>query len=201
MSGVAGARVRALPVDGIVAWVSDVERGVPLSIDGVKAHDAVVEAALETGSTPVPARLGQRFASDEACRDALVRQSSSVESLLTTMQGFVEMTLILTPSTKRMIRELEPVLPEMFEEGGPGAGKRYLESLRAREEATGAVRRALDVLQQRLGQAAEPFVRRSAMQENLARMPFRRFRICAARCRGCLQGSRQAGPSDGRVRF
>src|SRR3954462_9693653 len=104
LSGVSGARVRALPIERVVAWVCDVERGVPLSIDGVKAHDAVVEAALETGSTPVPARFGQRFASDDACRDALVRQSSSVESLLATMQGLVEMTVILTPSTKQMIR-------------------------------------------------------------------------------------------------
>ena len=31
------------------------------------------------------------------------------------MQGLVEMTIIITPSTRRMIRELEPVIPEMFE--------------------------------------------------------------------------------------
>src|SRR5689334_14054381 len=113
LSGLAGAAVRALPVDGMVAWVSDIERGVPVSVDGVRAHDAVVEAALETGSTPVPARFGQRFDNDDACRDALVRQAPSVESLVSTMQGFVEMTLILTPSTRRMIRDLEPVLPDM----------------------------------------------------------------------------------------
>src|ERR1051326_2538720 len=81
LSGVAGARVRELPVDHLVAWVSDVERGMPVSIDGVKAHDAVVEAALETGSTPVPARFGQRFADDDACRAALSSRAASVESL------------------------------------------------------------------------------------------------------------------------
>ena len=74
--------VRALPVDGIVAWVSDVERGVPVSIDGVRAHDAVVEAALETGATPVPARFGQRFDNDDACRAALASRAASVETLL-----------------------------------------------------------------------------------------------------------------------
>jgi hypothetical protein len=173
LSGVAGAAVRALPFEGLVAWVSDAERGVPLSIDGVKAHDAVVEAALETGLTPVPARFGQRFDDDAACRAAIERRAPSVETLLATMQGFVEMTLLLAPSTKRMIRDLEPVLPEMAEETGPGIGKRYLESLRAREAATGAVRQALDSLGQRLADAAQRFVRKSAVQEQLARMPFR----------------------------
>ena len=79
LSGVAGARVRAIPVDGVVAWVSDVERDVPVSVEGVRAHDAVVEAALEMGSTPVPARFGQRFADDAACRDALSSRAASVE--------------------------------------------------------------------------------------------------------------------------
>lgn len=160
-------------MDGLVAWVSDIERGVPLSIDGVKAHDAVVEAALETGSTPVPARFGQRFENDDACRDALVKQASSVESLLSTMQGFVEMTLILTPSTRKMLRDLEPVLPDMAEGDEPGVGRRYLESLRAREAATGAIRGALDVLSEHLTLVTRPFVERSATQENLGQMPFR----------------------------
>src|SRR5262245_60128268 len=104
LSGLAGARVRALPVDGLVAWVSDVAREMPVSLDGVHAHDAVVEAALETGSTPVPARFGQRFDDDDACRAALANRSMSVESLLADVQGFVEMTLIITPSTRRMLR-------------------------------------------------------------------------------------------------
>ncbi|HET7135278.1 MAG TPA: GvpL/GvpF family gas vesicle protein, partial [Casimicrobiaceae bacterium] len=64
LMGVDGGEVRALPVNGLVAWVSDVERNVPVSIDGVKAHDAVVEAALGLGATPLPARFGQRFAGD-----------------------------------------------------------------------------------------------------------------------------------------
>src|SRR5438105_2809751 len=91
LNGLAGERVRALLVDSVVAWVSDVARAVPISVDGVRAHDAVVEAALETGSTPVPARFGQRFDSDDACRDALRNRAASVESLVADVQGFVEM--------------------------------------------------------------------------------------------------------------
>src|SRR6187397_2640156 len=100
LTGVEGGSVRALPVDHLVAWVSDVQRDIPVSIDGVRAHDAVVEAAFETGSTPVPARFGQRFANDDACAAALISRGPSVESLLASMQGFVEMTIIITPSTR-----------------------------------------------------------------------------------------------------
>jgi hypothetical protein len=173
LSGLSGARVRALPVEGIVAWVSDVQRELPVSIDGVRAHDAVVEAALETGTTPAPARFGQRFKDDEACRAALSSRALSVESLLSTIQGFVEMTLIITPSTRRMLRDLQPVIPEMLEPPTRGAGRQYLETLQAREAATGAIRTAIDKVASALTAAAEPFARRTAVHEQLTRLPFR----------------------------
>jgi hypothetical protein len=171
--GLAGARVRALPVDEIVAWVSDVEREVRVSVEGVRAHDAVVEAALQTGTTPVPARFGQRFRDDDACRAALSSRVASVETLLATIQGFVEMTLIITPSTRRMLRDLQPVIPELLEPSLHGAGRHYLETLQAREAATGAVRSAMDDLAGALNAAVEPLVRRSAVHEQLTRLPFR----------------------------
>jgi hypothetical protein len=173
LSGVEGERVRALPVNGLVAWVSDVARGVPVTVDGVKAHDAVVEAALETGSTPVPARFGQRFDDDEACRAALNSRGTTVETLLATMQGLVEMTLLITPSTRRMIRDLEPVMPDMFDPSTGGVGRQYLEKLRRREMATGAVAHAADDLAERLNAAAMPFVRRAAVHQAVTPLPLR----------------------------
>lgn len=173
LRGIDGARVRSIEMDGLVAWISDAERGVPVSIDGVRAHDAVVEAALETGVTPVPARFGQEFASDEACRGALESYSDSVTSLLANMQGFVEMTLILTPSTRRMLRDLEPGIPAMIDPERPGAGRDYMESLRAREAATGSVRRSLDSLAQQLTDATKAFVRRRAVHDQVTRLPLR----------------------------
>jgi hypothetical protein len=173
LSGLAGARVRALPVDGIVAWVSDVRRALGVSVEGVRAHDAVVEAALETGTTPVPARFGQRFKDDDACRAALSSRATSVETLLSTIQGFVEMTLIITPSTRRMLRDLQPVIPEMVDPPAIGIGRRYLETLQAREAATGALRSAIDKVANALNAAAKPFVHRAAVHEQLTRLPFR----------------------------
>lgn len=181
LSGVEGGRVRALPVDGLVAWVSDVPREVPVSVDGVRAHDAVVEAALETGSTPVPARFGQRFADDDACRTALASRAESVESLVSTMQGFVEMTIIITPSTRRMLRDLEPVIPEMLDSATPGAGRRYLETLRGREAATGAIHHATAELAAQVTEATKPYVRRSAVHQVAAPLPLRTISHLVAR--------------------
>jgi hypothetical protein len=161
LHGIDSGLVRALPVDGLVAWVSDVERNVPVSIEGVRAHDAVVEAALELGATPLPARFGQRFSGDDACREALSKRRAVIETLLSSIQGLVEMTILITPSTRRMLRELEPVIPEMFEPDVTGTGRKYLETLRSREAATGSAARATDALARRVGEATGTIVRKS----------------------------------------
>ena len=83
------------------------------------------------------------------------------------------MTLVITPSTRRMIRDLEPVLPEMADSDTLGAGRRYLETLQARESATGAIRRAMDELAAKLTAAAARFVTRSSVHEQLTRLPFK----------------------------
>jgi hypothetical protein len=181
LAGVEGGSVRALLVDHVVAWVSDVQREIAVSVDGVKAHDAVVEAALETGATPVPARFGQRFVDDEACRAALISRGASVESLLSSMQGLLEMTIIVMPSTRRMIRDLEPVIPEMFEPAVNGTGRRYLETLRSREAASGAVAHATDGLAQQLADATSHVVRRSLANYVETPIPIRTISYLIAR--------------------
>lgn len=178
--GIDAAPVRALTTDGLVAWVSDATPRSKATYEGIRAHDAVVQAALDTGTTPAPVRFAQQFISDEACRHQLDRVSDSIVAMLVGLQGFVEMTLILTPSTKRMLRDLEPVLPQLQPEQ-PGAGREYLESLRAREAASATVRRAMDPLAERLARASEPFVRRSATHAEQLRMPMRTISHLVAR--------------------
>lgn len=180
LTGIGGAAVRVLDVGELLAWVSDVPAGAPKSdaavsspaLAGIREHDAVVESALATGVTPLPARFGQRFVDDAACVAGIGRHAPAVSALLAAVQGFVEMTLILAPSTRRVVSDLIPVLPEIVD-SEPGLGRRYLETLRGREAATGAVRQALDALGQRLSDAADGFVQRVSVHENLAKMPMR----------------------------
>lgn len=173
LAGVAGARVRSLPVAHLVAWVSDADRSSPASIEGIRAHNDVVEAAMETGFTPVPARFGQRFEDDDACRAALASRSPSVEALIASMQGFVEMTVLITLSTPRMVRDLEPVIPEMLDTRAPGVGRRYLDTLRKREARTGEISEATRDIACRIEGAGAPFVHRSLSHQTITPMPLR----------------------------
>jgi hypothetical protein len=180
LAGIDAAPIRTLATYGIVAWVSDaVPRSKP-TYEGIRAHDAVVQAALDTGTTPAPVRFAQQFESDEACRRELDRVADAIAAMLAALQGFVEMTLILTPSTQRMLRDLEPVIPQPHAERS-GAGRQYLETLRAREAASAAVRRAMDPLAERLTWAAEPFVRRTTTHAEQLRMPMRTISHLVAR--------------------
>ena len=183
LGGVRGERVRTLPVQHMVAWVSDVERELPVSVDDVRAHDGVVEVALQTGATPVPARFGQRFASDAACGAALASRATALQEVLVAVQGFVEMTLVLTPSTRRMLRDLQPVLPELIEGSESGPGKAYLHMLRAREAATGTVRRAMDGLAKRLIEATRSLVRETKTHDQGPRLPLQTLSQLIARPR------------------
>jgi hypothetical protein len=174
LNGLSGEAVRALSVDGLIAWVSDVTRESRTHLyDGVQAHDAVVAAALETGTTPAPVRFGQRFDNDDACRAALASRSASVESVLADIQGHVEMTLLITASTRRMLKDLEPVIPEIFEPAARGAGRKYLETLREREAMTGAMKESIEELGRRLGEAVGAFVRRAAVHDAVTTLPLR----------------------------
>jgi len=93
----------------------------------------------------------------------------------------VEMTIIITPSTRRMIRELEPVIPEMFEPAVEGTGRRYLETLRSREAASGAVTHATDGLAQQLADATRDVVRRSLVHQTATPIPLRTISHLLAR--------------------
>jgi hypothetical protein len=187
LSGIDGAPVRALLVNGLEVWVSDVPppRPVPIPgvkkqqlISGVKAHDSVVETALDMGATPVPARFGQRFDDDDACRVALEQRVEPVSRVLGALQGFIEMTLLVTPSTRRMLRDLEPALtggaepePDAFEHAPLGPGRAYLDLLRAKGGAMGEMRGAVARLAERISAAVGAFVRRSAEHQSVTRMP------------------------------
>jgi hypothetical protein len=173
LMGIADAPVRELDVDGLSVWVSDVPPGTAASMVAIQTHNAVVEAAMAAGVTPAPVRYGQRFIDDAACARGLGRMAESLDAVTRSVQGFVEMTLVLTPSTRHMLRDLQPVPVPGLTIDQPGQGRRYLESLRARDAATAGVRHALDALASRLGLAAQRFARATAQHDNPTMMPLR----------------------------
>jgi hypothetical protein len=160
-----------LPLGEFSAWVSDVERELPIKLEGVKAHDAVVDAALATGNTPVPVRFGQRFDDDDACLAALERRSESVSTLLSMVAGCVEMTLLVAPSTRRMLHDLEPVTPVSLPDAQRGPGRMYLDSLRGREDSTLQVRDRAISFARHVSEAVASFVQRTTEHQPVTRRP------------------------------
>ena len=95
-SGVSGSEVRVLEAGTLAAWVETVDaRTVSPTLDRVRIHDAVVTTALQGGETPLPARFGQVFESDESCRAALLGQAPRMETDLARVRGLVEMRIIV----------------------------------------------------------------------------------------------------------
>src|SRR5947208_3395408 len=93
--GIDHAAVRAIDAGPISAWVSDMNRTrIDPTLDRVRAHDAVNDAAVAGGTTPLPARFGQLFANERACRDALAPKAESLAERLRSIAGQVEMRVI-----------------------------------------------------------------------------------------------------------
>lgn len=122
--GLDGGTVRRLGS----AWVSEVPtRPVRATVERIRAHDAVVAAALETGSTPLPARFGQTYASDDECEQAISAKLGELSAALARVSGMVEMRLLL--------RAADAPAPDR------ASGTAYLESLSRRARAEEEVRR------------------------------------------------------------
>jgi ribosome-associated translation inhibitor RaiA len=96
--GIDGAAVRAVDASSLEAWVSDIgEIPVTVSVERMRAHDAVCAAALASNETPLPIRFGQAFASDEDARAAISAKASQLAKRLRRVSGCVELRVVVRP--------------------------------------------------------------------------------------------------------
>ena len=94
--GIDDARVRALEVDDLLAWVCAVAvPSLDASVDRVRAHDAVCAAALEDGDTPLPVRFGQTFADDRDAVAGIATRAAELRTRLARIAGCVEMRVVI----------------------------------------------------------------------------------------------------------
>ena len=134
LSGIGGAPIRALTGAGLApmeAWVASVDEDA-LRVSGralaaqALLHNEIVDAAMATGRTPAPARYGSRFPDDDACVADLTRRAGELRAILDRVAGTVEIPTLLVP------HELRPTSIERPSSSDVDAGRRYLESIRAR---------------------------------------------------------------------
>jgi hypothetical protein len=153
--GIADMTVRALPVGALEAWVSTIATwGPAATVDAVKQHDRVVAAALATGRTPLPARFGQSWPSDDACVASITDRTGELEPLLRRVAGLVEMTVCtLLPGMPPAVRARGATTDDA------APGRAYLDALRARADRERRLRVALEALRSRVREALGPLAR------------------------------------------
>jgi hypothetical protein len=161
LTGVAQAPVRTLVLSDVVpleAWIATVDdaalriKGAALARQAL-LHNDVVNAALATARTPVPARFGSCFGSDVACVDYLKSYKRGLGALLERVAGAVETSVLVVPSERAAV---EAPLPSRTESG---AGHRYLQTLRERARIGAARLALLEEQGERIASAVERLVR------------------------------------------
>jgi hypothetical protein len=158
LRGVGGGAVRAIAHGPVTAWVSTVGSDTPPPTpDNARAHDRVVRAALAR-ATPLPARFGQLFESDDALRALLAARGPSLVAALRRVEGGCEMTVrVLLGAAPPTARDAGPL---------PRSGREYLARVRARQNAARAARQEADFLHGRLRQAVEGLIRDESRAES-----------------------------------
>jgi len=131
--GIGGAPVRAIGTSvGLEAWVSTIGDGAVRTSGRALAeqallHNEVVDIALATGRTPLPARFGSHFADDAMCLAYLEQHHRVLSAALTRVADAVEMSVLLVPVERPSATPRSA--PRRNE---PAAGRRYLEVVRQR---------------------------------------------------------------------
>ena len=132
LTGIGAAPVRSLVSEqmGVLeAWVATIApaalrvTGEALAAQALM-HNEIVNAALQTGRTPAPARYGSRFENDAACIADLASRADLLRDVLHRVAGSVEMPVLIVPSAPRAAPLAKP------DPGEPAAGRRYLEAVR-----------------------------------------------------------------------
>jgi len=163
LMGIAGSPVRALVPPGgrLEAWVSTIDDAA-LHVSGqalatqALVHNEVVEAALRTGRTPLPARYGSRFDDDAACAADLRRRAAALGDILDRLTGGVEMTVLIVPCDAVLEPTTAVPRPRPHE---AAAGRRYLESVRERAVRVENRRRAAELEARRITSVLGAIVR------------------------------------------
>jgi hypothetical protein len=135
LAGLAGTPVRVVVVherEGLEAWIATIDEETLHASGSALAklaivHNEVMDAALATGRTPLPARFGTRFADDDALLTDLQARRAQLIHRLHRVAGAVEMSVLVVPTDRAQKHSMTPLRRDE-----PAAGRRYLEAVRER---------------------------------------------------------------------
>jgi len=131
LGGLEDEPVQARALGDLGCWVSSCAARPEASLERVRRHNAVVEAALAGGTTPLPLRFGQWLETDGALEEVLLERRAAYLQALQRLDGTVEFGLrVLDPA----LAQAEPSPPH-----GAASGTAYMRELAARVQAEQAV--------------------------------------------------------------
>ena len=135
LAGMSGNEVRSLGREGLVLWAEPADRRPEVTVETIRTHHRVVEAAAAEGPV-LPLRFGQWVEDAGAAEEALSRSGDLYREGLERVEGAVEVGVRIGDPDARPLPE--PASAVESRAGGdgnaaPGRGRAYLEALRERE--------------------------------------------------------------------
>lgn len=120
LRGIEDARVEAIVESGLTLWTSPLPRRPAATIEAIQQHNAVVEAAMAAGVTPVPLRFGQYVRRPELA----ARVAEHRDRWRSALAGFAG-------CAEYGVRVIEPerAAPARDVRRRPESGRAYLEAL------------------------------------------------------------------------
>lgn len=149
VAGLEGRPVRRLEAEELALWASELAGRPSPSVERIRRHNEVVEAAMSEAATPLPMRFGQWFPDREALLSEAAGRAESWARALEEVRGAVEFAVRVLDPTREVV-EPPPANAE--------SGRAYMEGLaRRRSEERSSEKRArrlVDELEAHLGPAA-----------------------------------------------
>jgi len=100
LTGVAGERLRAIPVDGVLAVIGDVRRRPAASTRNLRQYAAVVESIAGRVSGILPVRFGTTFDDVSELMLVLRSRSATMRQRLRAVRGRTQMTIRLVSESE-----------------------------------------------------------------------------------------------------
>lgn len=125
LRGIDDATVEAVPLGDLSVWLSRLEQRPDATLDRVRAHNGVIEAAASGEATPVPLRFGQWVADEQQLAGAIGARAEPLARTLERIAGAVEFGVRIADPAK--------VAAGAVPTPAESTGREYLERLAERD--------------------------------------------------------------------
>lgn len=158
LSGLEDREVRRIAAGRIVLWASRLEARPSPSLDRIRRHNEVVEAAMGEAGSPVPIRFGEWFPTREELLQEVGEREEAYARSLEAVRGAVELGVRITDPARR---------PEAAPDLNARTGREYMEGL----ARTHAEARAGEERGRRLGEALASHLGPLARRQRVEHLP------------------------------